>query len=127
MANRQSYINKREGFKPSARAALALVRRYPGLILSRRRPFFQARLAFFALSAAELAAAFGCADAAFAGVLDEVGFGAAVLGVACLVFLARDLVPAPCLSSIKWIASSSVIVSGDMPAFKVALVLPRLT
>ena len=37
------------------------------------------------------------------------------------------LSPAPFLSSIKRIASSSVIVSGDMPPFKVALVLPRLT
>jgi hypothetical protein len=94
-----------------------LVRRFGDVLsgISRTGGFFHARLAFFDFCAGGLPAAFLGAAAAL------------VFGAARLVFLARDLVPAPCLSSIKRIASSSVIVSGDMPPFKVALVLPRLT
>src|ERR1700730_7249129 len=80
---------------------------------SRAGGFFHACLAFRDFCAA----GFRAAAAAFV----------VVFGAPRLLFLALDLLPAPCLSSINRIASSSVIVSGDMPPFKVALVLPRLT
>jgi hypothetical protein len=78
-------------------------------------------LALFDFGAAGFVADFraGFAVAVFAARLGE-----SLLGVARCFFVVRVPVPAPALSSIKRIASSSEIVSADEPFFKVALILP---